>query len=166
MEPRRGAIALTITTLALSLLFSFRAREAAATTATTNRAVVAAAGVSTTTATGAGASGASAAATATTTATGVGADGTWTGDSFSTRWGNVQVTVTIRNGVISDVAALSYPANDNHSAQLNAQVVPRLRTAVLAAQSSSVDGVSGATYTSNAYISSVQSALDAAAAAA
>jgi uncharacterized protein with FMN-binding domain len=87
------------------------------------------------------------------------ADGqTYDGRTISTPYGPVAVTITVKNGKITDVDAL-LPAY-GHSGELNDRAGPRLRQQTLARQSAKVDVVSGATYTSEAYRQSLQSALD------
>lgn len=88
------------------------------------------------------------------------ADGTYTGSVESTRYGDVQVQVTISGGAITDVTALQLTDHDGRSVQISNRAAPVLRQEVLAAQSAQVRMVSGATYTSDAYLSSLQSALD------
>lgn len=92
-------------------------------------------------------------------------DGTYTGASSTTRWGPVQVKITVSGGKITAVDVLSYPRNDNKSASINATAVPRLVQSTLTAQSAAISSVSGATYTSASYKTSLQSAIDAARAA-
>lgn len=87
-------------------------------------------------------------------------DGTYTGAAYSTRWGDVQVSVTISGGAITEVTALQLTDADGKSVQISNRAAPILRDEVIAAQSASVSNVSGATYTTQAYLSSVQSALD------
>lgn len=87
-------------------------------------------------------------------------DGTYTGDAYSTRWGDVQVSVTISGGQVTEVTALQLTDSDRKSVQISNRAAPILRDEVIAAQSANVSMVSGATYTSDAYLSSVQSALD------
>ena len=82
-----------------------------------------------------------------------------TGPSVDTRYGPVQVEVTIENGQITDVTALQLPVGRPVRPDLE-QVEPMLRSQALSAQSASIDGVSGATYTSDAYARSLQAALD------
>ncbi len=84
------------------------------------------------------------------------------GASEMTRYGAVQVQVVISGGTITDVIALQYPTQDRTDQQINSQAIPLLRSQVLSAQSAQIDGVSGATFTSEGYVASVQSALDAA----
>ena len=88
-----------------------------------------------------------------------GATGTYTGTTESDRFGTITVTVTLANGKITDVTYKT-TVGDNHSAQIEARAIPTLKAAVLAANSADVSTVSGATYTSNKYLSSLQSALD------
>jgi uncharacterized protein with FMN-binding domain len=85
---------------------------------------------------------------------------TVTGDVETDRYGNTQVKVTIKNGKITEVAVLAYNDGDPRSAQISESAIPTLRTEVLTKQTAAVDTVSGATYTSNAYEASLQSALD------
>jgi uncharacterized protein with FMN-binding domain len=86
--------------------------------------------------------------------------GTFTGSSVRTRYGTVQVRVTVENGTITDATTVQLTADDQRSAQINNRAAPILRTEVLTAQSASVSTVSGATYTSEGYEKSLQSALD------
>ena len=84
------------------------------------------------------------------------------GAAEMTRYGLVQVRVVITDGSITEVKALQYPQTDRKDVQINSSAIPRLRTQVLTAQSAKIDGVSGATFTSDGYVTSLQSALDAA----
>ncbi|OQR63833.1 FMN-binding protein [Streptomyces maremycinicus] len=88
---------------------------------------------------------------------------TLTGDSVQTRWGPVQVRVTLKDGKLTDVTAVAYPQENPRDRQINAYAVPQLTREALTAQSADIDTVSGATYTSDGYRESLQSALDAAA---
>jgi len=84
------------------------------------------------------------------------------GDSVSTPYGDVQVEVTLSAGRITAVRALQYPQQSGRDQEINSQAIPQLESQVLSAQSARVDGVSGATYTTQGYLGSLQSALDAA----
>ena len=88
--------------------------------------------------------------------------GTVNGPSVSTRWGPVQVQVKIKSGRITDVVALQYPTGERRDEEINSYALPLLHDQVLAAQSANIDGVSGATVTTEGYVSSLQAALDAA----
>jgi uncharacterized protein with FMN-binding domain len=85
-----------------------------------------------------------------------------TGDTVQTRWGPVQVRITVKNGKLTDVTAVSYPTDNPRDQEINSFALPRLRSEALQAQSASIDTVSGATYTSDGYRQSLQSALDSA----
>lgn len=91
-----------------------------------------------------------------------GGDGTFTGDAVQTRYGAVQVEITVANGAITGAEAIRYPNSDRHDQQINAYALPILNAEVVTAQSASIDAVSGATVTSNGYVESLQSAIDAA----
>ncbi|MDX3311752.1 FMN-binding protein [Streptomyces sp. NPDC054884] len=86
---------------------------------------------------------------------------TLTGDSVQTRWGPVQVRITLKDGKLTDVTAVSYPQENPRDQQINSYAVPQLTREALTAQSADIDTVSGATYTSDGYRRSLQSALDA-----
>lgn len=88
------------------------------------------------------------------------ADGTYTGSVVNTRFGTVQVSVTLAGGSITDVTALKLTDEDGRSVQISNRAAPILREEVLAAQSADVSTVSGATYTTEGYLTSLQSALD------
>ncbi|HZV25859.1 MAG TPA: FMN-binding protein [Acidothermaceae bacterium] len=77
-------------------------------------------------------------------------------------FGVVQVRLTLTNGKITAADAIQVPQNDGHSLDLSNYSIPTLSQEVVSAQSASIDAVSGATYTSEAYAQSVQAALDAA----
>ncbi|MFF5304635.1 FMN-binding protein [Streptomyces sp. NPDC013161] len=87
---------------------------------------------------------------------------TVTGETAQTRWGPVQVTITVKNGKITDVTAVQSPSDNPRDQEINSYALPELRREVLSAQSASIDTVSGATYTSDGYRQSLQSALDSA----
>ena len=101
-------------------------------------------------------------ASASSPASGSGGDGTYTGDAVETRWGTVQVEITVADGTITSADAVAYPTGNPRDQQINAYAVPVLNAEVVAAQSASIDAVSGATVTSDGYLQSLQSAIDAA----
>jgi uncharacterized protein with FMN-binding domain len=80
-------------------------------------------------------------------------------EGFS-RFGNVQVQVTVSNGKITKLVAVDYPNADPQSAEISQYSIPVLGQEVLQAQGTNIDVVSGATYTTQAYAQSVQAALD------
>ncbi len=88
------------------------------------------------------------------------ADGTYTGSSVNTRFGPVQVQIVVSGGVITSADAIDYPTSNPRDRQINQTAVPILVSETLDAQSTQIDMVSGATYTSDGYIRSLQSAID------
>ena len=178
--PKRGAVALSLTALALVLLVSFKTPDAPLATGR-NTALVASAGTAPASASGPAAAPLSAsgptastrpgatAAPAPSTAPAAGSggtalkNGTVTGQVVQTRFGSVQVQVTIAAGKITDVTALQLPNDRQRSAEISGIVEPMLKSEALTAQSAQIDLVSGATYTSDGYAQSLQSALDQAA---
>lgn len=87
-------------------------------------------------------------------------DGTYTGSSANTRYGPVQVQITVSGGSITDVQVPEYPSSNGRDQQINSRALPTLMQETIQAQSAQVDMVSGATYTSTGYRTSLQSALD------
>ncbi|GAA2516563.1 FMN-binding protein [Streptomyces longisporus] len=87
---------------------------------------------------------------------------TVTGDTVQTRWGPVQVRITLKSGRLTEVTAVTYPTDNPRDQEINSFALPRLRSEALQAQSANIDTVSGATYTSDGYRQSLQSALDSA----
>ena len=88
-----------------------------------------------------------------------GSSGTFKGDTSQTRWGPVQVQITVADGKITDVTTLQYPNGDRRSMMISQQVIPWLQQEVLSAQSGSISSIGGATYTSNGFKNSLASAL-------
>jgi uncharacterized protein with FMN-binding domain len=146
--PKRPVAYFVMTVLALALLFSFKtpANGAAASGLAGQAAVAPAvpAGSARPAASGAPASAGS---------------GTYTGAVVQDPYGPVQVQVTMAGGKITDVTALKLPSG-GRSGYISQTVAPILQGEVLTAQSATIDSVSGATYTSEAYTQSLQSALD------
>ena len=89
-------------------------------------------------------------------------NGRATGSVAQTRWGPVQVRITVSNGKITDVTAVQVPDNNHRDQEINGYAVPILQQEALDAQSAQIDTVSGATVTSDGYRESLQSAIDAA----
>ncbi|MFE1437728.1 FMN-binding protein [Streptomyces sp. NPDC058739] len=84
---------------------------------------------------------------------------TVTGTAARTQYGPVQVRVTVVGGKITQAAAVQAPSG-GRSSEITDNAVPRLNQAAVAAQNAQIDTVSGATYTSEGYRQSLQSALD------
>lgn len=87
-------------------------------------------------------------------------DGTFTGPATNTRYGPVQVQITVTGGKIVDVQAVEYPTDNSRDRQINERAIPQLVSETLNAQSADIHLVSGATYTSQGYRDSLQSAID------
>lgn len=145
----------------LVLLFSYRTSLGDAVQAPVAQDAAAASGTSGTTGTGTG----------TSTGTGTGTpssggsstrltDGTYAGDSVSTRFGPVAVQITVAGGVITEVTVPQYPNSNGRDREINSRAIPVLISETTSAQSANIDMVSGATYTSDGYIQSLQSAID------
>lgn len=89
-----------------------------------------------------------------------GTSSTVTGDSVDTRWGPVQVAVSVAGGKVTDVQVVDYPSNNPRDEEINSYALPILIQETIKEQSADIDMVSGATVTSDGYIRSLQSALD------
>ena len=87
-------------------------------------------------------------------------DGTYTGATATHRFGSVTVTAVVSGGRISSLSERVVSDGHGKSNQINARSVPTIRSKVLAANSAQVSTISGATYTTEAYLTSLQSALD------
>jgi uncharacterized protein with FMN-binding domain len=86
-------------------------------------------------------------------------NGSFTGADVPNRFGDVQVRVVITDGRITDVQALVLPTDRAQSAYISQVAGPMLRTEALQAQSAQIDIIGGATYTSESYAQSLESAL-------
>jgi uncharacterized protein with FMN-binding domain len=82
------------------------------------------------------------------------------GPAARTRWGPVQVRAVIVDGRLTDVIVLQMPALNGRDREINAYAMPKLRDAAIEAQSADIDVITGATVTSEGYITSLQAALD------
>lgn len=82
------------------------------------------------------------------------------GAAVPTRFGNVQVQITVVDKKITAATVLQIPNRDRKDVQINNRAVPILNAEAVQAQSADIDMVSGATVTSVAYIQSLQSAID------
>lgn len=148
---KRPLVATLVTTAALALLLSFKTPQVISVTTTTGGGAQGGNGV------GGGAQ--ATAGAASTTGSGGNYSGQVTGDAVQIPFGTVQVQVTIQSGKITDVQALQLPSGGGHTQEVSAYAGPQLRNEVLQAQSAQIDTISGATYTSEGYIQSLQSAL-------
>ena len=156
---RRITLWFLSTVTALVLLFSYHTSTAGA--GGSAAPVVAVSGASGGTDTGSGTDSGSGSGTDSGTGTS-GSDGSQThdGDAVQTRWGPVQVQITVEGGQIRAADVLQVPMANHHDQQINSRAVPILNAEVVDAQSADIDMVSGATDTSEGYLSSLQSAID------
>jgi uncharacterized protein with FMN-binding domain len=83
-----------------------------------------------------------------------------TGDDVQYRYGDIELKVTEQGTRITEVQVVQNDGVDPHSDEINSQAVPILGSQTMSAQSANIDGVTGATFTSEAYVQSLQSALD------
>ena len=86
-----------------------------------------------------------------------GVSGTFTGPTVNVNYGNVQVQITVKDGKITDATALQAPSGRND--RWTNMALPILKKQTLAAQSASIQGASGASYTSYGWYTSLQGAL-------
>lgn len=91
--------------------------------------------------------------------TGKYADGSYTGSAIDAYYGTVQVNAIVKNGQLADVQFLQYPNDRSNSRYINSQAMPLLTQEAIQAQSAQVNGVSGATFTSQAFQQSLTAAL-------
>jgi uncharacterized protein with FMN-binding domain len=87
-----------------------------------------------------------------------------TGASADTRYGPVQLKVTFSGKQITKIDVIQYPTQSGRDQEINNYALPVLNQEAMSAQSATIDSVSGATYTSDGYTRSLQSAIDQAAA--
>jgi uncharacterized protein with FMN-binding domain len=85
---------------------------------------------------------------------------TYTGSVAQTRWGPVQVKITVQSGKITKVTVLQQPNGNPKDAEINSYALPILINETTHTQSADIDMVSGATVTSQGYVQSLQAALD------
>jgi uncharacterized protein with FMN-binding domain len=98
--------------------------------------------------------------TTSTTASATYKDGTYTGSTASNMYEDIQVAVTISGGKITNVTTPVVNSDSGHSEQINNYAIPQLNQQVVSSQSAQIDGVSGASYTTQSYTQSLQAAHD------
>jgi len=89
-----------------------------------------------------------------------GVNGTFDGATSQTQFGPVQVEIVVKNNKITSANAIQYPTGNSRDVMIANYAVPTLNSAVVQAQSANISMVSGATYTSQGYLDSLQSALN------
>ncbi|WP_345371867.1 FMN-binding protein [Frondihabitans cladoniiphilus] len=177
MRPRAVAGGVFASASVLLIGWQIGAAQVSATTSTSTPATGSTSGSSGSASTGSGSTGSasgstgtssgSSASTATpsasataTPAAGSSVSGTFDGATTETRFGPVQVEIVVSAGKITDVVALQLTNEGGRSVEISNYAAPILRTEALSAQSAKIQSVSGATYTSEGYVTSLQSALD------
>jgi uncharacterized protein with FMN-binding domain len=160
---RRVILAIVTTAVALVLLLTFKTQTQSAGPAGSPASVVGSPTPGTTSPGGTG--GTSPESTARTSPTGTSTHGsgvtrTVTGNVAQTVYGPVQVKITVKDGRITAATAVQYPSGTPRDYQINSYAIPQLNAAAVAAGNAKIDSVSGATYTSGGYITSLQSAVD------
>jgi uncharacterized protein with FMN-binding domain len=161
---RRILVAVVGTVAGLLMLFSYHTSLAGAGSVTTAPAL----GARTTPAptgtgrstTGGSTTGGSSTGGSSTGGSSTGSSRNVTGRVAQTQWGPVQVRLTVTAGKITAAEAVQYPNGNGRDQQINSYALPVLGREVLAAQSGDIDLVSGATVTSDGYVTSLQSAID------
>ena len=98
-------------------------------------------------------------ANAATVKTTVKKSGTFLGSAYMTRYGAVQVSVTVKSGKITKVTVPVYPTQSFRDQQINSQAIPLLEQEVIVAQSSNINNISGASFTAQGFYISLVSAL-------
>jgi uncharacterized protein with FMN-binding domain len=164
---RRIVLAATSTVSGLIMLFSYHTSTMGAGGVIASGGTAGGGSTGTTGSTGStGSTGTTAAPTPSTSGSGSSsastAKKTYTGQSVDTRWGPVQVQITVVAGKVTDATAVVYPSGNGRDAEINSYALPILHDEAVKAQSAKIDLVSGATVTSDGYVQSLQSALDAA----
>ncbi len=155
--PRRAVAAIVATALGLALLFSFKTPDEAP---VPSRPVAVAPTPTAGTTASPGGAVSSPPASAPASSAPRGGIQQVDGSVVSTRFGDVQVRLIELGNRITDVQALQLPFDRRRSLEISQFVEPILHDEALQAQSAQIDAVSGATYTSEAYSRSLQSALD------
>lgn len=158
---KRAPLVLGSTALGLGGVLGFHTQKPASSHAVTRAAVSATKGAAASAAPAAAAT-TSAATTSRTTSTAKAkpAVRTAVGEDVPNQYGDVQVRVTVKGKKVTRVTAVVLPQNDPKSQEISTYAGPQLAQEALAAQSGQIDGVSGASYTSESYRTSLQSALD------
>lgn len=87
-------------------------------------------------------------------------DGTFAGSVASNQYEDIQIAIVVQGGKITMVTTPQLSSDSRHSDQINNYAIPQLKEQVISRQSASIDGVSGASYTTQSYIESLQAALD------
>jgi len=163
---RRALFAILSTIVALVLVLSFKTHSTSTSLAAPPAAIAPSTSDSGTSSSGSSGSSGTSGSSSTSSGSGTSSGSststskTVTGTAADTRYGPVQVKITVTNGQLTAVTAVEYPTSNPRDEEINSVAIPQLTSEALTAKSAQIDMVSGATYTSEGYISSLQSALD------
>jgi uncharacterized protein with FMN-binding domain len=154
---RRAVVATAGTVVGLVLLLGYRSEGAAKV-----QKVDTGSGASTNVGTGSGTGSTGSTGTGTTvpTAASSSSDHSYTGQDVFYRYGDIEVAVTLSGSRIVTVTVPQDDASSPYSQTVNSAAVPVLVKEAVDAQGVNFDVVSGATFTSDAFAQSLQSALD------
>ena len=158
--PTRGVIGGALTAVALALILSFKTPDATGLATSGSNGGTTGNTTGSQTQQGSGASAGTGSGSGSGTGQGSTYSGQLTGQAVQIPFGTVQVQVTLQNGKITDVQTLQMPGDQRRTQEISAYAAPQLRSEVLQAQTAQVNTISGATYTSDGYLQSLQSALD------
>ena len=154
---KRAPVVIGSTATGLALVLSFHTHTGKLTNLATGNSPTKTGGSSTTTPTTKGTSSQGSSSTSTTAPS---TTRSATGTDVQYRYGDIQLKVTEQGSKITNIEVVQESATDGRSYQINSQAVPLLQSEAMSAQSAQIDGVSGATYTSQAYAQALQSAID------
>jgi uncharacterized protein with FMN-binding domain len=165
---RRVILAIVATAVGLVLLLSFKSHSSSGGLASSTITTPEQNGTGTSTADPSGTagtgttsqSGGSKSAGSKSAVSGSGTSKTVDGDSVQTAYGPIQVNITVKDGKITAVNVPVYPQGTERDIQINEFALPELVQETISADSANIDAVSGASYTSQGYISSLQNAID------
>jgi uncharacterized protein with FMN-binding domain len=159
---RRAPWVVGATGVGMGLLFSFHTKPVHVTIPSASKSSGANPSTTTTAPTSSGSSGSSvpSGSATTTPPTTAGSTRSGTGQDVQYRYGDLQLKVSEQGSSITNIEIVADNASDPRSAEINSQALPILQQEAMSAQSANIDGVSGATFTSNAYQQALQSALD------
>lgn len=172
---RKVLLALLLTAVGVGLLLSFRSRPVSSGTTALGGSALSGSGENTSpsaaptpsasataraSASASAPASTSAAARSSTSAAAKSKSGTFTGAAESTEYGPVQVAAVVSGGKLTNVNVLQVPDRGGYEQQIVQTALPELKSEALSKQSANIDIVSGATYTSQGYAQSLQSALE------
>jgi uncharacterized protein with FMN-binding domain len=163
---RKVLLALLLTAVSLGLLLSFRSRPVSTGTTALGGSALSGSGENTSpgaaptpSASASASPSAPASTSASASAAAKGKNGTFNGAAESTEYGPVQVSAVVSGGKLTNVNVLQVPDRGGYEQQIVEIALPELKSEALSKQSANIDIVSGATYTSEGYAQSLQSAL-------